>query len=163
MARTTTSKPFQEKVKKCFSALIREKQQNANLTQQKFGADADRGRKHMYQLANGKVLPRLDTLLQLLRVLKDFDAELVKRLMALVFPTAVRKERQIADDTEMPLGEETCPNPECQAVYTLYVRRVPVRETRKFRCVFCKRQIIASWIGTTAFRYRVLQPPPKLR
>jgi hypothetical protein len=161
MARTTTSKSFREKVKKCFGALIREKQQNAGLTQHEFGAEANRGRKHTYQLTNGKVVPRLDTMLQLLRVLGDRDAELVRRLMSLVFPAAARKDHRAAVDAEIPLGEDTCPR--CQAVYTLYARRVPAREKRKFRCVFCKRQIMASWLGTTAFTYRVLQPPTKLR
>jgi len=162
MARTTTPKAFEEKVKKCLGALISEDQQNAGLSQQGLAAKANLGRKHMYLLVCGKVLPRLDTLLELLHVFGDNAAELVSRLMLLVFPAFPRKEQQWAlrGTEQTPLGEDTCPG--CQAVYTLHARRVPARERRKFKCGFCKREI-ASWSGTTAFSYRVLYPPKKLR
>ena len=161
MARSTTSKAFEKKVKKCLGALISEHQQNAGLSQLGLAAKANVGRKHMYLLTSCQVLPRLHTLLQLLHALGDNTAELVSRMLSLVFPTTPRKEQSAARSAgQILLGEDTCPK--CQAVYTLHARRVPTREDRKFKCGFCKRKI-ASWTGTIAFSYRVLSPPKKWR
>jgi len=157
MARSTTSKNLERKVKKCLAALLSEHQQNAGLSQQDLAAKANVGRKHMYLLASGQVLPRLNTLMQLLHAVGDNTAELVSRMLSLVFPTTRHKELSVVRSAEqILLGEDTCPK--CQAVYTLHARRVPIREERKFKCGFCRRKM-ASWTGTTAFSYRVLSPP----
>ena len=159
MARSTTSKDFERKVKKCLGALISEHRQNAGVSQLGLAAKAEVGRKHMYLLSSSKVLPRLDTLLKLLHAVGDNSAVLVSRMLSLVFPTASCKEQSAARNPEqILLGEDTCPR--CRAVYSLYARRVPTREERKFKCGFCNR-IIASWTGTTAFSYRILSAPKK--
>jgi predicted Zn finger-like uncharacterized protein len=162
MARTTTSKAFQKRVKKCLGALLSEYQQNAGLSQRDLIEKTGFGGKHTHLLVRGKVLPRLDTLLLLLQSLGDNDAELVARLMPLVFRELNSGEQQRPRPSTdlIAMGEDVCPK--CHAIYTVHARRVPAREERKFKCGSCNR-ILTAWTGTTAFSYRLIVPPQSVR
>jgi predicted Zn finger-like uncharacterized protein len=162
MARSTTSKALQKKVKKCLSALLSEYQQNAGLSQRDLIDKTRFGPKHMHLLMKGKVLPRLDTLLVLLEALGGSAAESVGRLVPLVFqdPVDGEKQRPQPSTDQVALGEDICPK--CQAVYSVHARRVPLREQRKFKCGGCNR-LLTSWTGTTAFSYRLIVPPKNVR
>jgi transcriptional regulator with XRE-family HTH domain len=161
MARTTTSKALTKKVKEAFGALLREYRQAAEMSQEDLVAASNVGRRHIQSLEKGSSQPRLDTVLQLMRVFGDDTADMVTRTSSLVFANSPHTEQRPAGGTaEVSLGEDTCPG--CQAIYTLHARRVPSRERRKFKCGFCKREI-ATWSGTTAFSYRVQSSPKRRR
>lgn len=161
MARTTKSKALTKKVKEAFAAVLRGCRQEAEMSQEDLVASSGLGRRHIQSLERGSSQPRLDTVLQFMRVFGDDTADMVIRTGSLVFANLPHKEPRPARSTaEVSLGEDTCPG--CQAIYTLHARRVPSRARRKFKCGFCQREI-ATWSGTTAFSYRVQSPPKRAR
>lgn len=138
--------------------LLRQYRLAMRWTQEELAHASGLDRKFIWLVENGRQMPSLENLFKLADVLQVAAAVLVARLSSLKTPVSP-KERERPRRVRQPLvssGKETCPK--CKAVYIMEIRRSDTRETGRFTCGFCKREL-GSWAGTFELYYSVQFPP----